>query len=265
MYELNDSLLLAQCARIKKMIEEVAKNPENKEKHYAKYHHWQLSPPIQLAEIEKFEKKNNIELPIEYVYYLTQVGGGGVCPGTGFSDFTSEGMYYSNYKYYDGLNRVSKQLSRVMSEKEWEQEFGEHECQEDGTINLCGMDLTYDAYLIVTGPLRGRVVYLDYDGESAPMWPKGAHDFLTWCENFYAEWLAGYDICPLWNFMWQQPGNVDELICAFNNQKDKKYRQEVLYSFRKFSSLSEKASAFLESISYPEFQDTVVEILGYFK
>lgn len=266
MYILDDPVLLAQCARIKTMIEEVAHDPKYKEDYYAcKYHHWQLSPSVQLSEIEKFEEKAGIQLPIEYVYYLTQVGGGGTCPGTFFSDFKSE------WRSYDGLDRVSVQLHRIMSEEEWEQEFGGYEEDEEdeadrteGTIFLCGMDLTYEAYLIVAGPLRGRVVYLDWEGDFAPMWPKGSYDFLTWCENFYSELLAGYDINPTWNFMWQEPGNEEALIRAFHNQKDRKYQKEVLYSFRKFQSLSEEAYTFLKSVQYPEFQDTVTEILAWF-
>lgn len=260
MYQLNDSALLAQCARIKTMIEETARNPEYQEDYYARsYHHWQLNPPVQLSEIEKFEEKAGIELPIEYVYYLTQVGSGGACPGTFFSAFKSE------RKSYDGLNRVSEQLSRIMSEKEWEQEFGEHDYPEDGTLYLCGMDLTFIAYLIVTGPLRGRVVYLDYDGDMAPMWPKNSPDFLTWCENYYSELLAGYNINPTWKFMWQEPGDTNALIHAFNNQKDKKYQKEVLYSFCKFQKLTKEAACFLKSIEHPEFQKIAAEVLKYFE
>lgn len=259
MYKLNVPALLAQCTRIKTMIEKIAHDPKYKENYYARsYHHWQLSPPVQLSEILKFEERTGVELPIEYVYYLTQVGSGGTSPGTFFSDFKSE------WRSYDGLDLVSEQLCLVMSEEEWEQKFGEHDYPENGTIYLCGMDLTYVAYLIVTGPLRGRVVYLDYEGDYAPMWPKGCPDFLTWCENFYSELPAGYDIHPTWKFMWQEPGDTDALIRAFNDQKDRKYQKEVLYSFRKFQRLSKEAYCFLKNIQHPEFEEVAAEIIEYF-
>ena len=235
MYELNDPVLLEQCIRIKTMIEKVAQNPEYRENYYAKlYHHWELSPPVQPWEIEEFENKSGVQLPIEYVYYLTQVGRGGAAPGTFFRDFDA------NEKYE------------------------EHDVPENGTICLCAMDLTFVAYLIVTGPMRGRVVYLDYDGDDPPMWPKGSPDFLTWCENFYSELLAGYDIRPIWKFMWQEPGDDSALICAFQNAEDIEYQKEVLYSFCKFKKLSKKAQQFLESIQEPELHEEAAKVLKNF-
>ena len=87
-------------------------------------------------------------------------------------------MFQSEWKSYDGLQGVSEQLTRVMLEAEWKERYGEHKYEEPGTINLCGMDITFVAFLIVNGPMRGHVVYLDYDGCDAPMWPKGSSDFL---------------------------------------------------------------------------------------
>jgi len=105
------------------MMERVANDPKYQDDYYAEeYHHWQVSPPGHLYEIEEFERQTNVELPIEYVYYLTQVGRGGAAPGTYFEDFY--------------------------------------------------------AHLIVSGPLHGRVVYLDYNRDLPPIWPKGSPKFL---------------------------------------------------------------------------------------
>ncbi len=259
MYELNDPVLLQQCARIKAMIGKVAQNPEYQENYYAKlYHHWKLSPPMQMWEIEEFENKAGIQLPIEYVYYLTQVGRGGAAPGTFFVDFDAK------KKIGPELSMVSEQLSCEWTEEEWKELYEGHSVPEDGTICLCAMDLTFEAYLIVTGPMRGRVVYLDYDGDCAPMWPKGSPDFLTWCENFYSELLAGYDIKPTWKFMWQEPGDDNALICAFQNAEDIEYQKEVLYSFCKFKELSQKARQFLEDVDEPHLREEAAKVLQEF-
>lgn len=258
MHNLNNSALIAQCARIKAMVEEVSRSPKHQEDYYARYHHWTLSPPAELWEIEEFEKIAGIELPDEYVYYLTQVGRGGACPGTFFRDFPEQ-----NY-VKESITRVSEKLSKVLSEKDWNALYGEegHDNRwESGVICLCGMDLTYEAYLIVTGPNRGRVVYLDYDGEKAPMWHKGGADFLSWCEDFYSELSAGYNISPTWRFMWQQPGDENALISAFQNNMDKQYREEIIYSFLKFGELSGEARQFLEDIRESEFADVVQKVL----
>ena len=259
MYELDNPNLLEQCARIKEKIETISQIPERQKDYYAKlYHHWKLSPPAQLWEIEEFEKKAGVSLPMEYVYYLTKVGRGGAGPGTGLTDFSIP-------KNIDpSLNQVSEQLSCELTEEEWNELFEFHGVPEDGTLCLCAMDLTYEAYLILTGPMHGRVVYLDYDGECAPMWPKGSPDFLTWCENFYSELLAGYDIAPTWKFMWQEPGDENALIRAFQSAEDREYKREVLYSFCKFKKLSKTAKKFLENLLNSEFQDEVTKVLQDF-
>ena len=113
MHRLNDPERLAQCVRIKAMIQEVAGDPARKDDYYARRHHWKLSPTVPLSEIEAFEKQAGIELPEGYVYYLTQVAGGGASPGTGFEDFKPK------WKSDDGLCEVSEQLTQVMTEAEW--------------------------------------------------------------------------------------------------------------------------------------------------
>ncbi len=261
MHKLNNPTLLAQCARIKTMIEKVSQIPEYQENYYAKlYHHWKLSPPAQLWEIEEFEKKIGVELPIEYVYYLTQVGRGGASPGTGFFDFPKQ-----NYEP-DCITGVSEKLSCALSEEDWCTLYDFHNhIEEPGTICLCAMDLTFEAYLIVTGPNRGRIVYLDYDGDCAPMWPKSSPDFLTWCENFFSELLAGYNIMPTWKFMWQEPGDETALIDSFQKAEDTQYQREVLYSFCKFKSLSKKTLQFLENVQSLELQEEVADVLQHFQ
>ena len=54
MYELDNPKLFEQCARIKEKIETISQIPERQKDYYAKlYHHWKLSPPAPLWEIEK--------------------------------------------------------------------------------------------------------------------------------------------------------------------------------------------------------------------
>lgn len=259
MRELNDPKRIAQCARIRDMIRQVAADSAHKDDYYAEsYHHWKLSPTVPLSEIEAFERRAGIELPENYVYYLTQVGGGGASPGTGFSDFKSE------WESYGGLQDVSEQLAQVMPKAEWEERYGEHEYKEPGTISLCGMDITFVAFLIVNGPMRGHVVYLDWDGDCAPMWPKGSSDFLDWNENFYSELLAGYDIYPTWKFMWQEPGNTKALIRAYQKAEDLEYKKEVICSFQKFNTLPKAAEPFFASIQEPELKKCAEDIREYF-
>ena len=253
MRELNDKKLLTQCRRIKEMMVRVAQDPAYQESHYAKYP-WKCSPALPLEEIQRFEKEAGIELPIEYVYYLTQVGS---C--TRLSDFST--LEYDP----EAIQQVSEQLAREMSTAEWEVLYGREGHMgrdEPGTLCLCGMDLTLEAYLIVNGPNRGRVVYLDWDGDCAPVWPKGSPDFLTWCEKFHSELLAGYNISSIWRFMWQEPGDEAALIRAYGTARDGEYPQEVLNSFYTFQKLSEETRLFLEDC--PDCPGLAKEILAAF-
>lgn len=261
MHKLDDPKLLAQCKRIKNMIAQIAQDPKYQNRYYAKtYHHWKVSPPAKLSEIEAYEAYAGVTLPEEYVYYLTQVGKGGACPGTIFYDFDPEVG-----KKEDTLKFTSESLCEIMGEEEWEEKFGEENFPKDGIMHLCDMDITYLAYLIVSGPLAGHVVYLDYNCDTAPMWPKGCPDFLTWCEAFYSELLAGYDINPTWKFMWMQPGDTADLIEAFYTETNMEYRKEILQSFIKFPSLSKQARGFLHSVAEPEFKEIAHSVLEYFQ
>lgn len=260
MHKLDDPKLLEQCRRIKSMIAQVAQDSKHHDDYQAKqYHHWKLSPPVKLAEIEQFEQYTGVTLPTEYVYYLTQVGRGGACPGTIIHDFNAE-----IGKKEDTLKLVPESLCEVMTEEEWKEKFADEGFCEDGAKHICDMDSTYLAYLIISGPLAGRMVYLDYTG-CAPMWPKGCPDFLTWCEEFYSELLAGYDINPTWKFMWMQHGDVADLINAFENEPIIENKKDILLSFSKFSTLSQESLDFFKSITDSEFQETIETIMKYFE
>ena len=211
---------------------------------------------MELREVEALEEKMGVSLPDEFVYFLTQVSGGGAGPGTRFV-----------VEYSEEVAGISEKLSKVMNGDDWMKLYGKkrHSYEhEPGVVSLTGMDNCFDAFLIVTGPNRGRVVYLDYNCCNAPMWPKGSPDFLAWYENFFSELLAGYDISPTWKFMWQEPGDEQALMRAFQNTEDRQYQKEVLNSFRKFRELSEAASHFLESVQESELRECAQKALQKF-
>lgn len=287
MHRLDDPALLAQCRRIRNLWEEIANDPAHTEDYYAKkFHHWEMGPTVPLEEVARWETENRIELPDGYVYYITQVGNGGACPGDRLCKFppqpaplpdifrndppeVQQRVLANNeqrfQEYLDGMRRPSEQLSRVMSAEEWQNAYGKHKMQEDGTLDLCATDLTYIAYLVVTGPQRGRVVYLDWDGDCAPMWAKGCASFLDWMEHFYHDLSMGWTE-EGWQFMWQEPGDADALIAAFRREKGSDaYRKEVLYSFTKFQALPDKAYKFLLSVRHPQFKQAVSDVLDHFR
>ncbi len=279
---LDNRKLLAQCQRIKNLIEETAQVRSGLEKDpFQRTHHYQLNPTVSLEEIDAVEQEHGIEFPEGLVYWLNQVGNGGAGPGEGFGDSilpkkeppgTVHGPLWKPRPWI--VNKASEQLCETMSDEEWEERFSranemqldpwersDRRSRDDGTFVISAMDITYLAHVIVVGPERGKVVYMDYDYDCPPMWPKGSAWFLDWCENWFFELASGYDIYPTWKFMWQQPGNQKALIDAYLNAPNKKYRDEVLWSFPKFPTLSADSKQFLRGISEPEYQEFLEKIL----
>lgn len=286
MRRLDDPALLAQCRRIRNLWEEIANDPAHADDHYAKHHHhWQMGPTVAPDAVERWEAENRLELPDEYVYYITQVGNGGACPGDRLCEFppqpaplpdifrndppeVQKRVLANNERkfqaYLDSMRRPSEQLSRFMSEEEWETACGSHKMREDGTLDLCAADMTFIAYLIVTGEQRGRIVYLDWDGGCAPRWAKGCANFLDWMEHFYHDLSMGWTR-EGWQFMWQEPGDVDALIAAFRREEgNAAYQEEVLQSFGKFQSLPKKGVRFLQGVRQPQFVPIAQKLLDYF-
>jgi len=276
---LDNPKFLAQCQRIKDLIAETARVRVGLEKDYfARQHNYQPNPTVSLDEIDAVEQEYGVELPESLVYWLHLIGNGGVGPGEGFDSSIlpikePQGTIHDSLFEPWIVNRVSEQLCETMTDEEWEARFNcddemlsyseqtEPKYRDDGTIAMAGMDLTYIAHLIVVGPERGKIVYLDYDGDLPPMWPKGSAYFLDWCENWFSELASGYNVFPTWKFMWQQPGDEAALIRAYQTASNQKYRNEVLWSFQKFPTLSKEAIQFLKSVSEPEHQEFIEDLL----
>ena len=125
----------------------------------AEHHKYQWNPPASLKEIEKFEKETGISLPDGYRNFLLQAGNGGAGP------------FYGLFS----LEQVKGWLS-------WQVEPGETPYLAPGTDPDSLKDLgdrdhdwrrgcipiesqgdTYFTYLLVAGPDRGRVVYIEYE------------------------------------------------------------------------------------------------------
>lgn len=247
--QLCNQKLIEQCNRIRDLISKTALAEYGQKIYGARYHEYKLMKPVQIEEVREYEKEHGIVLPVEYVYFITLVGRGGAGPGNGFIRGFPGGLKGKE----DELSLVSEQLSYKMTDNEWYAKFGydapdipdeEYIRRDAGTFMLTGMDTIFCAHLIVTGKEAGKVVYLDWEDLYPPIWPKSCSNFLDWCENWFSEILAGYKVCP-GAFMTTEIGTENNLIKSFNNHEEEKYREEVLYSFMKFTSLSNNTIQFL--------------------
>jgi hypothetical protein len=65
-------------------------------------HHYRLSPPLQISEIHKVEKRHRITLPEDYKYFITEIGNGGAGPYYGVFPFGEQDDVRDFCKWEDG-------------------------------------------------------------------------------------------------------------------------------------------------------------------
>lgn len=159
-------------------------------------HRFELRPPAGEAEVAAFEAARRVRLPEDYRAFLLHVGHGGAGPFYGL--MTLEQWADARYEVVDDLDAECPLHPETLPEgKGWLEVLlpGEEEPMDQalrGTLSLNTQGCTYYSQLVVTGPARGRVVYIDLDG-NRPYFPEH-HDFLGWYERWLDELLAGCNI-----------------------------------------------------------------------
>ena len=205
----------------------------------AEHHKYQWNPPASLKEIEKFEKETGISLPDGYRNFLLQAGNGGAGP------------FYGLFS----LEQVKGWLS-------WQVEPGETPYLAPGTDPDSLKDLgdrdhdwrrgcipiesqgdTYFTYLLVAGPDRGRVVYIEYE-RSWIFFPREP-DFLSWYIRWLREAAAGYDMG--W-FGLSLDGDEETLRKLYIQADTDAERLLAVGSMDKFPALSEASQDFIRGI-----------------
>ena len=112
-----------------------------------------------------------------------------------------------------------------------------------GCIPIESQRDTYFTYLLVTGPDRGRVVYVEYEvpGYFSPREP----DFLSWHTRWLREAAAGYDMG--W-FGLALDGDEETLRKLYIQADTDAERLLAVGSMDKFPALSEASQDFIRGI-----------------
>ena len=205
----------------------------------AQNHKYQWNPPASLKEIEEFEQETGISLPDGYRNFLLQAGNGGAGP------------FYGLFS----LEQVKGWLS-------WQVEPGETPYLAPGTDPDSLKDLgdrdhdwrrgcipiesqgdTYFTYLLVAGPDRGRVVYIEYE-RSWIFFPREP-DFLSWYIRWLREAAAGYDMG--W-FGIALDGDEETLQKYYLQADTEEERLLAVSSMDKFPALSDTSKHFIRRI-----------------
>lgn len=206
-----------QTERIKSKLTRLKELDSEFEQFGADKHEYNLNPSLTLNEIKQFEAQHQVNLPEEYVAFLTTIGDGGAGPFYGIHTLTdSRIMYFDNsalaqhsyfelskpFPYTESWN-VEKELAEMDEKIEQAYENGNEALEEQllaeksalvdlpqhdyGRLNIsdygCGITIS----LIITGEEKGNMWTDDRvnDGgiyPSAELENTGKISFLNWYE-----------------------------------------------------------------------------------
>lgn len=198
----------------------------------AQRHKYQWRPPASLGDVEKFEHEIGTALPEDYRDFLLQAGDGGAGPYFGL--FSLEDVHNAlEWPIEPGrAPRITPGL------KEWSS--GAPDNWKRGCIPIGYQGDTFFIHLMVAGPDRGRVFYMEYEGGWI-FFPR-EQTFLSWYTRWLREVRNGYHI--FW-FGTNLDGDEAELRWHYAQASAEDERQLAITSMEKFPTLSEETKAFL--------------------
>ncbi|MEU8007485.1 SMI1/KNR4 family protein [Catellatospora sp. NPDC049111] len=220
----------------------------------AENHRFELRPPLTEAEVAAFEARHEVTLPQPYRSFITELGDGGAGPG------------YEVHRLADAcdkscrpghLARASPYLPGPRYRDDWEERY-EVPPSEDriflpGTLQIASHGCSLGTRLVVTGPARGRLFNLDYEGPVGPYIVEDP-DFLSWYERWLDEAVAGYDVG--W-FGERLPLEEPELIAALADDPSPARRLRAGTSLLELPAVSEAAWAALAQAVATDADPTV--------
>jgi hypothetical protein len=210
---------LNQVERIKIKLN-LAKNTDSFfEVFGADSHKYRLDSPIDIKEVETFEKKYNISLPEEYKIFLTQIGNGGYehksqvgnsgagpnygiyklgdkhqfCMGNSANptlEYLTKEPFFNSKTTKEEWEKISENMSENITDDEYDKEF-ERVYSGILTISACGC-AGYTG-IMLSGENKGRIVYIYDELEYCPQFAQEAN-FLDWYENWLDLIIVGQKI-----------------------------------------------------------------------
>lgn len=236
----------AQLERIVWKLKMAARRDTDLKEFGANRHGYRMNEPIGAEEIANFEAETGIVLPIEFVEFLQIVGSGGAGPYYGIAPLgTSLTM---------GSPNLPCSLSPGMTQREWSEKTAflddpllektvKEELQNElygGLLGIGTMGWTFEMMLVVTGPYRGRIVYVDRSHQ-IPFFTYEAN-FLEWYERWLDEIIGGYD--KGWFAMERAE---DEVVLAdlYLSSLEERVKVSTIQGMHKLPKLKLKTAEFL--------------------
>lgn len=224
---------------LRSLLDKARATDANLKQFGAEHHKYQWNPPASLKEIEAFERETGISLPDGYRNFLLQAGNGGAGPFYGLFSLEQVKGWLSwqvepGETPYLALGTDPDSLKDLGDrDHDWRR----------GCIPIESQGDTYFTYLLVAGPDRGRVVYIEYE-RSWIFFPREP-DFLSWYIRWLREAAAGYDMG--W-FGLSLDGDEETLRKLYIQADTDAERLLAVSSMDKFPALSETSQDFIRRI-----------------
>jgi hypothetical protein len=157
----------------------------------AKYHRYQLNPPLTEPQLARFEQQHQIVLPADYRQFLRDVGNGGAGPYYGlfaleqYSELLDDllpDFLARSFPHTAAWNADEAELDACAPSSEYEY-FGNAWVQ--GALRICHFGCGVFLLLVVTGEARGSI-WGDDRGSDQGIYPWG--NFTTFTA-WYEDWL----------------------------------------------------------------------------
>lgn len=226
-------------AQLQKMLEQARQADPEYKQFGANAHKYQLNPPASLQAVEAFEQQIGCTLPEAYRNFLLQAGNGGAGPFYGlFSLEQAQG-------WLDWpLDPAETPYLRPDAEAVELRDLQDEDYNwRRGCLPIGSQGDTYFTYLLIAGPHRGRVVYVEYE-LSWLFFPREP-DFFTWYTRWLREVAGGYNI--RW-FGLNLDGDEATLRRHYAQAASVAEKLLALNSLTKFPALSAASQDFVRSI-----------------
>jgi HEAT repeat protein len=202
-------------------------------------HRFRLAPPLTETAVSAFETRHGIRLPEDYRCFLLEAGGSGAGPYYGILPLdraldlakTNSGRVSDDY-----LAEPFLLFPGMPEDEDWHETLQISRDEEfQGSIAIVHQGCSYYCLLVISGPFRGRVVYICEDG-GTPYFVR-TPDFLSWYEWWLDELLWGYDAS--W-FGVGLPGREEDIVKVLKTDgTSASRRSEALRTLGRIPALSE--------------------------
>ncbi|NGZ74398.1 HEAT repeat domain-containing protein [Saccharibacillus alkalitolerans] len=236
----------AQLERIVWKLKMATRRDDALKEFGANRHGYRMNDPLEPKALEAFEAAAKVKLPTEFSEFLQTVGNGGAGPYYGIAplDPNPEGAF---------LNRPCR-LSPDMTQEQWEAmtaflhdpslEAAEKSVMQSelygGLLQIGTMGWTFDMMLVLTGPYRGRIVYVDRSAQ-IPFFTYEAN-FLEWYERWLDEIIGG---CDTGWFGMERAGDDGVLIDLYLSSLEEKVKVSAIQGMHKLPVLKPETVKFL--------------------